>query len=259
MIKRKVSEFRKLSIYGFQVTENSHNFYALLEFDITDIRKYLREKRASGKSGSLFSFMLKAIGQCLSLFPDFNSIINLKRISTFEDVDISIPIEIMKNNEVFNKQLVIRNVDKKSIFDIDSEINRSKNDSKNEKGYVAFPFYQRLITILPNFIIKAFFNYMIKNHKMVNEFSGTAFVTSVSMFSNVPGFIIPYIGKPKSCSFAIGSVYKKPIVKNDQIVVREVINITAIFNHDMIDGAPAARFINTLRKYIEINYKELID
>jgi len=56
MKTRKVSEFRKLSIYGFQVTENSHNFYALLEFDITDVRKYLRERRVSGKSGSLFAF-----------------------------------------------------------------------------------------------------------------------------------------------------------------------------------------------------------
>jgi len=86
MITRKITEFRKLSMYGFQVTENSHNFYALLEFDITNLRKYLREKRTSGKSGSLFSFMLKAIGQCLSLFPDFNSMINfgssLKRVGS---------------------------------------------------------------------------------------------------------------------------------------------------------------------------------
>ena len=94
---------------------------------------------------------------------------------------------------------------------------------------------------------------------MVKKLSGTAFVTSVSMFSNVPGFIIPYIGKPKSCSFAIGSVYKKPIVKNNEITIREIVNITAIFNHDMIDGAPAARFINQLRKYIEIDYKELVE
>ena len=49
MKSRKISEFRKLSIYGFQVTENSHNFYALLEFDITNLRNYLREKRAEGK------------------------------------------------------------------------------------------------------------------------------------------------------------------------------------------------------------------
>lgn len=259
MKTRKVSEFRKLSIYGFQVTENSHNFYALLEFDITDLRKYLRERRASGKSGSFFSFMLKAIGRCLTVFPDFNSMINLKRISTFDEVDISVPVEIMKNNEIFNKQLVIRNIDRKTIAEIDVEINECKKSDSNEKSYVASSFYQKLITVLPNFIIKPLFNLLITNHKMVKELSGTAFVTSVSMFSNVPGFIIPYIGKPKSCSFAIGSVYKKPVVKNDMVIIREIVNITAIFNHDSIDGAPAARFINQLRKFIEIDFRELID
>ena len=185
--------------------------------------------------------------------------INLKRISTFDEVDISVPVEIIRNNKVFNKQLVIRNIDKKTLTEIDTEINESKKDENNSKSYVASPFYQKIITTLPNWIIKPLFNLLISNHKMVKKLSGTAFVTSVSMFSNVPGFIIPYIGKPKSCSFAIGSVYKKPIVKNNEITIREIVNITAIFNHDMIDGAPAARFINQLRKYIEIDYKELVE
>jgi pyruvate/2-oxoglutarate dehydrogenase complex dihydrolipoamide acyltransferase (E2) component len=259
MKSRKIDGLRKLSIYGFQITENSHNFYALLEFDITNLRKYLREKRLEGNSGSLFAFMLKAIGRCLSLFPDFNSMINLKRVTTFEDVDISVPIEMTNGNEVFNKQLVIRDINSKTINEIDTEINESKKSNNYEKSYIKSPLKYKIITLLPNFIIRHLFNLVINNHKKVKELSGTAFVTSVSMFSNVPGFIIPYIGKPKSCSFAIGSVYKKPVVKDSKIVIREIINITAIFNHDMIDGAPAARFINQLRKYIETEYKELVE
>jgi pyruvate dehydrogenase E2 component (dihydrolipoamide acetyltransferase) len=73
------------------------------------------------------------------------------------------------------------------------------------------------------------------------------------MFSNIPGYIIPYIGGPKACSFALGSIVKKPVVKNTNIEIREIMNITASFNHDIIDGAPAARFINTMRRYIEKN------
>ena len=36
-----------------------------------------------------------------------------------------------------------------------------------------------------------------------------------------------------------------------------MINITATFNHDLVDGAPAARFINRLRKYIESYYQSI--
>ncbi len=79
------------------------------------------------------------------------------------------------------------------------------------------------------------------------------------MYTNIPGFIIPYIGKPKASSFAIGSIYKKPVVKNNEIVIREIVNITAIFNHDILDGAPAARLMNKLRNILEVEYKKLLD
>jgi pyruvate/2-oxoglutarate dehydrogenase complex dihydrolipoamide acyltransferase (E2) component len=95
------------------------------------------------------------------------------------------------------------------------------------------------------------------SHQRVKELSGTVFVTSVSMFSNLTGYILPYSGGPKAVSFAIGSSVKKPVVVKNEIAIREIINITAIFNHDSVDGAPAARFVNQLRSYIEKDYEKL--
>jgi pyruvate/2-oxoglutarate dehydrogenase complex dihydrolipoamide acyltransferase (E2) component len=185
--------------------------------------------------------------------------INLKKITSFDEVDISIPIEIITNDKVYNKQLIIRDVDKKAVKEIDREISESKNGKNEAHSYVASPGIQKIMTILPDFVIKTFFRLLINDHKLVKKLSGTAFVTSVSMFSNIPGYIIPYVGKPKSSSFALGSVYKKPVVKGKDIVIREMINITAIFNHDMIDEAPAARFISQMRKYIETDYMKFIE
>lgn len=53
--KENVSNFRKLSIYGFELVEGAHNIYALLEFDVTDVREALRQQRAGGEGGSLFT------------------------------------------------------------------------------------------------------------------------------------------------------------------------------------------------------------
>jgi pyruvate/2-oxoglutarate dehydrogenase complex dihydrolipoamide acyltransferase (E2) component len=50
---------------------------------------------------------------------------------------------------------------------------------------------------------------------------------------------------------------KKPVVAGKKIEIREMVNITAVFNHDIIDGAPAARFINRLRTIIEKEYEEI--
>lgn len=43
----------------------------------------------------------------------------------------------------------------------------------------------------------------------------------------------------------------------DVTELREILNITAVFNHDIMDGAPAAWFINRLKRYIESDYRSL--
>ena len=55
-------------------------------------------------------------------------------------------------------------------------------------------------------------------------------------------------------SFGIGSIVKKPVVKNNQIQVRDILNMTILCDHDVMDGAPMVRFLNDLTKYIE-NFK----
>ncbi|MGD9202306.1 MAG: 2-oxo acid dehydrogenase subunit E2, partial [Chitinispirillia bacterium] len=161
------------------------------------------------------------------------------------------------NGEIFNKQCIIRNVNKKSVGDVDKEIITAKKNTIGEKSYMASKTGQWVLTHLPKFLILFIFRILQKNHSLVKKLSGTVFITSVSMFSNVPGYIIPYIVGPKAVSFAIGSITKKPVVINNEIKIREIINITSIFNHDVVDGAPAARFINRLRRYIESDFRQL--
>ena len=49
----------------------------------------------------------------------------------------------------------------------------------------------------------------------------------------------------------MGSIIKKPVVIDDKIEIREILNMTALIDHDVMDGAPMARFITKLSKNIE--------
>ena len=51
--------------------------------------------------------------------------------------------------------------------------------------------------------------------------------------------------------FGIGKITKKPIVVNDRIEIREILNMTVLIDHDVIDGAQMARFISKLSDNIE--------
>jgi pyruvate/2-oxoglutarate dehydrogenase complex dihydrolipoamide acyltransferase (E2) component len=91
-----------------------------------------------------------------------------------------------------------------------------------------------------------------KNPHLTKERFGTTYVSSISGFSNFSGFMIPYFaGKTRPLAFAIGNVVKKPGVVGSEIKIREYLNITVAVNHDLVDGSPAARFINQLQQRIE--------
>lgn len=81
---------------------------------------------------------------------------------------------------------------------------------------------------------------------------GTVIVTSVGMIGTVNGWLIPYSIHP--VCFASGSIVKKPGVVNDVVVIREFLEMTILIDHDVIDGAPAARFVSRLSGLIETGY-----
>jgi pyruvate/2-oxoglutarate dehydrogenase complex dihydrolipoamide acyltransferase (E2) component len=79
---------------------------------------------------------------------------------------------------------------------------------------------------------------------------GNVAITSIGMMGNVKGLVYPHIGT--SCLFWHQYHSKKPVVVNDnQIVIREIMNMTVLFDHDVIDGANMARFITELSANIE--------
>ncbi|HOY04656.1 MAG TPA: 2-oxo acid dehydrogenase subunit E2 [Saprospiraceae bacterium] len=52
-------------------------------------------------------------------------------------------------------------------------------------------------------------------------------------------------------SFGIGSVLKKAVVIDEEIKIREMLNVTVLIDHDVVDGAQMVRFLNTLTGLIE--------
>jgi pyruvate/2-oxoglutarate dehydrogenase complex dihydrolipoamide acyltransferase (E2) component len=69
------------------------------------------------------------------------------------------------------------------------------------------------------------------------------------MIGKIDGWFIHKTVHP--ISFGIGSVIRKPKVVNDEIKVREILNMTILMDHDVMDGAPMVRFMNELVRRIE--------
>lgn len=253
---KKLSPFRLLSIYGYEALGEGHNMYALTEFDVTEIRQKLRFQRKNGVKISFFGFLLSAIAKTIDENKELNHIRRGKKIYYFDEVDINIPIEVNLDGISTPQKFVVKDAAKKTSTEITMEIEQaSKNwkeysnvDKDDKWTFVWFKFASLLPKWLFIFITKQF----AKNPFRLKKGFGTTYVSSVSGFADFSGFIIPFFpGQTRPLAFAIGNIFKKPGIVGSEIKIREFINITICINHDLVDGAPASRFVNRLKQRIE--------
>lgn len=83
-----------------------------------------------------------------------------------------------------------------------------------------------------------------------DELSGGTFtITNLGMF-NVDAFT-PVINLPELAILGVGRIVPKPVVKDDEIVIRKMWTLSLVFDHRLVDGAPAARFLDHVCQLIE--------
>ena len=80
---------------------------------------------------------------------------------------------------------------------------------------------------------------------------GTFTITNLGMFG-VEGFT-PIINLPECCILGVGRIVRKPIVidEDDTVVVRPMMILSLVFDHRVVDGAPAARFLDRIAQLVK--------
>ncbi len=106
-----------------------------------------------------------------------------------------------------------------------------------------------LLLRLPQAIRMIFWKRVVRDPLFAKKTMGTAAVTSVGMMGTVNGHVVP--NTIFTSCFALGSIVKKPGVIDNQVQIRDYLYMTVLFDHDVIDGAPAARFVGHLVALME--------
>jgi pyruvate dehydrogenase E2 component (dihydrolipoamide acetyltransferase) len=84
---------------------------------------------------------------------------------------------------------------------------------------------------------------------------GTFTITNLGMYG-IDAFT-PIINLPQCAILGVGRIINKPAVVDGQIVPRKMMALSLTFDHRVVDGGPAARFLNTVREYVEQPYSWL--
>jgi pyruvate/2-oxoglutarate dehydrogenase complex dihydrolipoamide acyltransferase (E2) component len=243
----KLHPFRQLVMDGMSLAARKHNIHGILEVDISQTRERLRQiKAATGETLSFTGFVLACVARAVDEDKHLHACLDWRgRLVLFDEVDISLPVERRQSGRPVVLQTVIRAANRKTVWQIQREIRALQT---KELGETQWGRWLRWYVLVPAFIRRFFFRIVGRFPKILKRFNGTVLVTSVGMFGSGAGWGIPLPGH--SLSVTIGGIAARPVLVEGGLQNHEHLCLTVTFDHDLVDGAPAARFTNRLAELI---------
>jgi pyruvate/2-oxoglutarate dehydrogenase complex dihydrolipoamide acyltransferase (E2) component len=257
---RDFPSFRNPTIDTLNWGRQRHHIPMLVEIDVTEARSTIHSlKVKTGKGISFTGWIIKCLAQAVSEHKYVHALRNGKRqLVIFDDVDVSMIIERTVAGEMLPMPYIIRKANEKTLAQIHAEIRAAKTspvgDSTVQLGLAPTAWLTQIFMLLPQFLRNLFFwQPLFRDPFRIERMMGTVSVTAVGMFGGggmswgIPIGIHPLL-------IAVGGIAKRPGVIDDLIVIREYVGMTVMFDHDVTDGAPVARFIRRLKELMTSGY-----
>ena len=166
---------------------------------------------------SYTDMLIKAVAKALLDHSLLNATLEDNQIKVFEDVNVGVAVTT-ENGLVVP---VVRNADKKSLSEISS--------------------------VLKELVEKA------KQGRLTREdvTAGTFTITNLGMY-DVDVFF-PIINPPETAILGVGKVVEKPAAVGGQVTIKPLMQLSLTYDHRIVDGAPAAKFLQTVKQVLETN------
>jgi pyruvate dehydrogenase E2 component (dihydrolipoamide acetyltransferase) len=164
---------------------------------------------------SVNDIIIKVVASALLQHPQVNASFQDKIVRYYEHADVGVAVAIDEGLIT----PIIRSADQKSLGQIAAEVRDLAERARNRK-------------LKPE------------------EYMGASFsVSNLGMFG-IDEFTA-IINPPEAAILAVGAMTPKPVVRNNEIVVRQIMRVTMSCDHRVIDGATGAKFLQTVKKILE--------
>jgi len=164
---------------------------------------------------SLNDIIIKVAAAALMQHPQVNASFQDKAVRYYEHVDIGVAVAI----EDGLITPIVRAADQKALGEIAGEVRDLAERARNRK-------------LTPE------------------EYMGATFsISNLGMFGIEEFTAI--INPPEGAILAVGAMSPKPVVRDNQVVVRQMMRVTMSCDHRVIDGATGAKFLQTFKKILE--------
>lgn len=241
---------RLLMVDGGRLGLKQHTVHGLVEFDITCARAAIRAHKAqTGETLSFTAFFLACLGKALDMNRHLHAYRSWRnQLIVFDEVDVNTLFEVEVEGKKTIRPHILRGVNKKSFRELHDEIRAFQQE---HRGSAEARFIDWFI-LLPEFARRTFLWFLFKRPDLIKQYYGTVLVTSIGMFGAGSGWGIPVPNH--TLQLTLGGIAQKPGFFEGRIEAREYLSVTVSFDHDIVDGAPAARFTQRLKELVEAGY-----
>jgi pyruvate/2-oxoglutarate dehydrogenase complex dihydrolipoamide acyltransferase (E2) component len=235
---------RQMVTASASISKEKDTIHLITEADITRPRQLITEHfQRTGEKLSLTGYVVSCLARTLNEFPQFNSFRKGNKLIILDSLTISVLFEREINGENVPEPVGIQNANVKNYRQINDELRAAQKMNIEHLGGATNAAWIRLI---PASLLKLFVRIASKNVSMQMRY-GVVGVTAVGMFGAGSMWLVPLTNATVTVS--IGSISKKPILIDGNLQEHEFLCLTLSFDHDIVDGAPAARFA---RRFTEL-------
>ena len=232
--------------------------YGTVDLDVTDLEKFIARKRKEGVKTTLTYIITLILGRAIRQeVPELNTFIRRGKIVQRKQVDGTVSV-LLSGGQMGSVK--VENADQLTVDELSEVIGKeiaqsrkgNENDtmqSKNMLSSIPWPIRNwvfklyRAITIhwgisLPGIGLDAnsFGSYVVSNIGTVGLDSGYG--------SLLPSSNISFV-------MVLGTVVKKPVVVNDEVVIRKIMKISATLDHRVVDGSHGGRMFRLIKQLVK--------
>jgi pyruvate/2-oxoglutarate dehydrogenase complex dihydrolipoamide acyltransferase (E2) component len=237
---------RRLVIAAMRAGRSKMPMYGLVDVDVTIANRLLA---GHDPPSSLTAFVVATVARAVAAHPEVHAYRNWRgQLVTHHYVDVATMVEIPTAQGLFALPHVLRDADVRGVPELTAELRRVKREPSASFSGRWLERTGPAATRIPG-ALPAMYAVMTRS-VAVRQRVGTVAVTSVGMFAGGGGFGITPLSL-MSVEVVVGGMSRRPQVVDGQTAIRDVLDLTLVIDHNVVDGAPAARFSAKFRELLE--------
>ena len=221
--------------------------HGLVEFDVTEARRRIVDRpEETGERLSFTAFLVYCLARAIDEHRHVQSYRDWRgRVVSFADVDVNVVVETDVDGRRIGVPHVLRAANRRSLHSLHEEIRTVQHDP--DAGRQA-P-WASLAMRLPGVRRRQVWRLPRWFPRRWKRLAGTVAVTSIGMFGSGGGWGVSPTNY--TLQLTVGGIATRPGYVVGELEPREYLHVTVTLDHDVADGAPAARFVERLKELVE--------